>query len=301
MGLYYLMNYYPYKLNPINHIIDYVENDIEVIEMAQYKFVNKIKRCLIEDKSTFDEMHESIRYYIENINLKNISVDDFVKEILLVLRDFKTDRQIKEDFNYEKVFNNNSDYIDENFSDVKSKYKIVPMYSDKTIDIEALRNYGKIYKSRKEIPKNLKPFALPYFRNEDENERGVPFRLFDIPNNTKSIVSPKTFNEFILTIYEYILGNKKHLTIEEKINGIDNETMKNEDFRKIRKHIFGEELPSKIWLIYDLTQIDGIGKKTAEKLLLNNVRTKDEFLSINETELKKISPKCINIRKILLN
>lgn len=72
-------------------------------------------------------------------------------------------------------------------------------------------------------------------------------------------------------------------------------------FRKIRKHIFGEELPSKIWLIYDLTQIDGIGKKTAEKLLLNNVRTKDEFLSINETELKKISPKCINIRKILLN
>lgn len=45
-GLYYLMNFYKADFNPMGHLIDYVDTETEIIEMAQQKFINKIQRCL---------------------------------------------------------------------------------------------------------------------------------------------------------------------------------------------------------------------------------------------------------------
>lgn len=45
-GLYYLMNFYKADFRPMGHLIDCVSTEIELIEMAQEKFINKIQRCV---------------------------------------------------------------------------------------------------------------------------------------------------------------------------------------------------------------------------------------------------------------
>ncbi|MDF1882970.1 hypothetical protein JHD49_03375 [Sulfurimonas sp. SAG-AH-194-C21] len=88
MGLYYLMNFYPHKFNPRGHLIDYVKNDYEVIEMAQEKFINKIKLCVKYSNISLDDLFESVQRITTVTVLKKVSPIELLQEIILATRDF---------------------------------------------------------------------------------------------------------------------------------------------------------------------------------------------------------------------
>lgn len=77
-GLYYLMNFYKADLNPTAHIIDYVENDTQLIEMAQQKFINKIQRCMKYENINDLKVAELSYELISKTPLPNVSMDDYL-------------------------------------------------------------------------------------------------------------------------------------------------------------------------------------------------------------------------------
>ena len=79
MGLYYLVDLYNItKINPINHIIDYITCDKEVFEMGQYKFVNKIKLCSQYDNLSTEKLIETMKQLINITSLRNVIPNDFI-------------------------------------------------------------------------------------------------------------------------------------------------------------------------------------------------------------------------------
>ena len=84
--------------------------------------------------------------------------------------------------------------------------------------------------------------------------------------------------------------------MNERIENINKLTAKNAKFRAIRKKIFEEELPSKVWIIYELMKLDGIGKVTANKLYDNGIRSLNEIMNTPDDILKKVCKKCIKIK-----
>jgi len=87
MGLYYLVNFYPHDMKPQNHIIDYVTEYPQLIEMGQYKFINKIKRCINLGKIDLDDLIKSIQHITTRLRLSKYSSDDLIKDILMLTRD----------------------------------------------------------------------------------------------------------------------------------------------------------------------------------------------------------------------
>lgn len=107
MGLYYVMNFYPHKFNPRGHLIDCIKNDYEVIEMAQEKFINKIKLCIKYSNLSIDDLFESIQRITTVTVLKNINPNDLLGEIAVATRDLYLPENedidgniIKKKFNY---------------------------------------------------------------------------------------------------------------------------------------------------------------------------------------------------------
>ena len=80
-GLYYLMNVYQVDFNPTAHLIDFVQNDIQVIEMAQQKFINKIQLCAKYENLKEDKIKEYTSKLITISTLENLSFDDFFETI----------------------------------------------------------------------------------------------------------------------------------------------------------------------------------------------------------------------------
>lgn len=80
-GLYYLMNVYQVDFAPTAHLIDLVQNDTQVIEMAQQKFINKIQLCAKYENLKEDEIKEYASKLITTSTLPNLSFDDFFETI----------------------------------------------------------------------------------------------------------------------------------------------------------------------------------------------------------------------------
>ncbi|MFH0708907.1 MAG: helix-hairpin-helix domain-containing protein [Pseudomonadota bacterium] len=76
-GLYYLMNFYKADFNPTSHIIDLVRNEIQLIEMAQYKFINKIQICMKKEELTVDEVKDLSYKLIKNSSFPYLNFEQF--------------------------------------------------------------------------------------------------------------------------------------------------------------------------------------------------------------------------------
>ena len=304
MGLYYLMNFYPHKFNPFPHIIDYVTNDIQVIEMAQEKFINKIKLCVKYSNISLDDLFESVQRITTVTVLKKVSPIELLQEITLATKSFYMPDDEEEEISIGDKRQNM--YKEFELEDVITGYSISSPGHDIDMNIEALRNAFKEYKTWDDVPDNLKDFALPItdFSKELDLENNknpnIGYKIFNIAGNLGNKATKIEFNNFLLTIFEYLIGKYQDLPLDEKLNNIDKDT-NSPSMIEIRKKIFGNELPSKVISVYELTKIDGIGKVTAEKLYDNKVRNLDELLIISDDKLKKICNKCIKIKHILLN
>ena len=79
-GLYILANAYNlHKANPVNHIIDFITHDDEVVHMAEYKFVNKIKLCMEYGDLNTEDVRVAVEHFINIIPLTNITPTHFYK------------------------------------------------------------------------------------------------------------------------------------------------------------------------------------------------------------------------------
>lgn len=202
---------------------------------------------------------------------------------------------------FQEIKIDNLDAMDNEYSSDDTYYEIFPDYSDKTININALRNGFKQYKKLSDVPKELKLNAIMKTKMFEDFDIGnaIPYRLFDMPYNSGDVSSKKEFNSFVLSMYEYIIGKYSNLPLDDRIQGIDDITSNTPINKKIRQRMFKDDLPSEKWLIFDLTQITGIGKATATKLYNNGIRNLDELKSVSDNELSKVCKKCIKIRNNL--
>lgn len=112
-GLYLLLNFYPHKFNPINHIIDDTSNENKVIEMSQYKFFNKIKLCVKKGNISEKEIDNSSIHFISSAQLSEYKMESFLVDVVNCLinqREFNSKNFLQ---NYsEKININAKDYQD---------------------------------------------------------------------------------------------------------------------------------------------------------------------------------------------
>ena len=303
MGLYYLMNFYPHKFNPHGHLIDYVKNDFEVIEMAQEKFINKIKLCIKYSNLSIDDLFDSIQRITTVTVLKKVSPIELMQEIVVATKSFYMPDDEKEEISIGEK--RQTMYKEFGLEDVVTSYKINPPRHDIDINMETLQNAFNEYKTWDDVPDNLKDFAFPRtdlsneFDEMQDEEPAFGYKVFGQAGYMNNIATKKEFNDFLLMIHEYLIGRFKDLSLDERYAAIDKETISTPMRMKLKSQIFGDELPSKIISIYELSKIDGIGKATAEKLYSNKIRNLDELLNTSDEILKKVCNKCIKIKKEL--
>ncbi len=135
MGLYYLMSFYPHKFNPSNHIIDYVQSDEEVIEMGQYKFINKIKLCVKYSNINLDDLLKAVQHLISKHDSFTIPIDEFIQIIMNETKEFYLKSEIREKEEF--------DYTPHSFRDMRKDFRAVirTLKKEKKPLEEALNSY----------------------------------------------------------------------------------------------------------------------------------------------------------------
>ncbi len=291
-GLYYLMNFYPSNFNPQNHIIDFVSNDKQIIEISQYKLINKIRRCIIQGNINLEKSIELSKQFIKITPLSEINIDEFIK---LIDNNLDINKIQKENnFIEETIIIKNNDLIE--------GYEF-----NATLQ---LRTPLRILKHHKEIFKQ-KNLPLPKYLKEDWEGIWLPITKsyrelgFDIDEVVSSGCSTdigylkedeeNKYYQFLLNFHQISESNN---SILEKIRLIKEASKNDKNFNKYFKKLQNKDkyflenyfgllirnvVPSKISKILedngyvkkidlknlkeeDLLKIKGIGKNTIEKL-----------------------------------
>ncbi|MDO9207502.1 MAG: hypothetical protein Q7T91_04545 [Sulfuricurvum sp.] len=103
-GLYYLMNFYNAPLNPTAHLIDFVSNETQLIEMAQQKFINKIQLCMEYENLNLEEVKDLSLSLINRSPLPNLSSQQFIMKMQSHLK--IRNKNVYEDVSTESKQNN---------------------------------------------------------------------------------------------------------------------------------------------------------------------------------------------------
>lgn len=293
-GLYYLLNFYPYKMNPVNHIIDFVTNDNAVIEMAQYKFINKIKRCMEAENINIQGFREFAKRFIGRSVLPYLTYDDFLQNVESFLIE-KNKNPIESSLNNSWI-----DMIDDNLVN-GLEFKATLQFRT---PLSVLIHHGeKIYDKNKELPDYVKeewegswsPIVKSF------KELGIP--LEEVPEGTCSsdlgTLTKEEQNFYLDFLIKFHTISESDMRINDKIDSINNliKTDKrfNEYYKKVSKNdkYFLEDyfgllirniLPPKVSGILkekgyfflkdlkgvdtkELLKIEGIGKSSINKLI----------------------------------
>lgn len=100
-GLYYLLNTFDYPFSP-----NKFKMDIEGKEFfhAQEKFVNKLARCINSGKLGIEDFFKAATHLISKNNFKtNITIDDFLQNLLIYLKDEFYDIDLSEKINFNNI------------------------------------------------------------------------------------------------------------------------------------------------------------------------------------------------------
>ena len=293
-GLYYLLNFYPYKMNPINHIIDFVTNDNAVIEMAQYKFINKIKRCMEAENINIQGFREFAKRFIGRSVLPYLTYDDFLQNVESFLIE-NNKNPIESPWN--KSLKN---MVDE---DVIKAFEFNATLQFRTSLSVLIQHGERIYDKNKELPNYVKEgwegIWLPVVKSF--KELGIP--LEEVPEGTCSsdlgTLTKEEQNFYLDFLIKFHTISESDMRINDKIDSINNliKTDKrfNEYYKKVSKNdkYFLEDyfgllirniLPPKVSGILkekgyfflkdlkgvdtkELLKIEGIGKSSINKLI----------------------------------
>lgn len=293
-GLYYLICFYPIKMNPINHIIDFVTSEDSIIEMAQYKFINKIKICMNNENIDIQEFRDLSKRFIEtsvlpyltyNEFLNNVesflikttnvsnetpweqSLKDMIDDDIIKGYEFKATLQFRTPLNVlkhhkEKIFDKNKKlpkYAKEGWEG--TWLPITKTYKELGLDIEEIpagtcsSDLGSLSVEEQELYFNF----LLKFHTISESEEEVKEKI----NLIKNLI--KTDREFS-KYYEIVTGNGK-LFLEDYFGLLIRNVLSSKvsSILKDNGYVFLEDL--KDVNLDDLLKIDGIGKATINKLI----------------------------------
>lgn len=100
-GLYYLLNIFDYSFSP-----NKFKMDIEGKEFfhAQEKFVNKLARCINSGKLGIEDFFKATTHLISKNDFKiNITIDDFLQNLLIYLKDEFYDIDLAENIDFNNI------------------------------------------------------------------------------------------------------------------------------------------------------------------------------------------------------
>ncbi len=289
-GLYYLLCFYPLKMNPINHIIDFVTNENSIVEMAQYKFINKIRICIKNENIDIQEFRNLSKTLIETSVLPNLTHNEFLQNI----ESFLIDNKIKE-----TPYNQNiNDMVDD---EIVKGFKFNATLQFRT-PLSVLKHHGeKIYDKNKELPNYAKEGWEGVWLPIIKTFREVGIDLDEIEGTFSSDLGTLTKEEqnfYLDFLVKFHTISESDIKINDKIDSINNliKTDKrfNEYYKKVSKNnkYFLEDyfgllikniLPPKVSGILkekgyfflkdlkgvdtkELLKIEGIGKSSINKL-----------------------------------
>lgn len=148
-GLYYLMSFYKTPLKPTAHLIDFVTNETQLIEMAQHKFINKIQLCMEYGNFDIEEVKEAALFLTNISPLPNINPQYFIMKIQSYLH-------IKEKYNNQG--SQNQTFQNLGFSSNNKLFEGLEFNATLQFrtPLEVLIHHGKIYRGNGEPPKYAK-------------------------------------------------------------------------------------------------------------------------------------------------
>lgn len=293
-GLYYLLCFYPIKMNPINHIIDFVTSEDSIIEMAQYKFINKIKICMNNENIDIQEFRDLSKRFIETSVLPYLTYNEFLNNVESFL--IKNTNEIKES-PWNQSLNNMRD------EDVIKGFEFNATLMLRTPLRVLIHHKEKILDKNKELPNYAKTEGEGIWLPITKSYRELGLDIDEIPEGTcssdlgaLSLKEQELYFNFLLKFHTISESEKE---VKEKISAIRNLIKIDKDFNKYYKKVSNNDkyflegyfgllirnvLPPKVSSILkengyllledlkdvnldDLLKIDGIGKSTINKLI----------------------------------
>lgn len=237
-GLYYLMNFYKSKFNPTAHIIDFINCDTQLIELAQYKFINKIQRCMKYENIDFLQVGKFAYELISRTPLPYIKYEDFLIEIKPHLE--KTNKntyasgtigsmQNKELAEWEEEIYMESDIIDGLIFEATLQLRI---------PIKVLKHHGEIFKENNKRPptyakEEWQGIWLPRTKSwsdlgfDDEKEEST----------SSSEIGYVLASEYLPFLIKFRTIIENDLSIEDKVLALKTLKKEDKDFNKFwKKH-----------------------------------------------------------------
>lgn len=293
-GLYYLICFYPIKMNPINHIIDFVTSEDSIIEMAQYKFINKIKICMNNENIDIQEFRDLSKRFIETSVLPYLTHNEFLQNVESFL--IKNTNEIKES-PWNQSLNNMRD------EDVIKGFEFNATLMLRTPLRVLIHHKEKILDKNKELPNYAKTEGEGIWLPITKSYRELGLDIDEIPEGTCSsdlgALSPKEQELYFNFLLKFHTISESEKEVKEKISAIRNLIKIDKDFNKYYKKVSNNDkyflegyfgllirnvLPPKVSSILkengyllledlkdvnldDLLKIDGIGKSTINKLI----------------------------------
>lgn len=194
-GLYTLTNAYNIsQANPVNHIIDFVTNEDGIVEIAEYKFINKIKLCMEYGNLSTEDVKDAVQHFINAVPLTNISPTHFYK-------------MYSQYFVVQKVTQSNKSHYTEYIEEIKSLKRL-------NKNSEAISLLKKtVSMIEEEVKKNKKEIPAPWYyeqlaivyrkEKEYENEIEILEKYLQYPNAVSTYI-PK-FKERIKKVQSKFL------------------------------------------------------------------------------------------------
>ena len=293
-GLYYLLCFYPLKMNPTNHIIDFVTSENSIIEMAQYKFINKIKICMNNENIDIQEFRDLSKRFIETSVLPYLTHNEFLQNVESFL--IKNTNEIKES-PWNQSLNNMRD------EDVIKGFEFNATLMLRTPLRVLIHHKEKILDKNKELPNYAKTEGEGIWLPITKSYRELGLDIDEIPEGTCSsdlgALSPKEQELYFNFLLKFHTISESEKEVKEKISAIRNLIKIDKDFNKYYKKVSNNDkyflegyfgllirnvLPPKVSSILkengyllledlkdvnldDLLKIDGIGKSTINKLI----------------------------------
>ena len=227
-GLYYLMNVYQVDFNPTAHLIDFVQNDIQVIEMAQQKFINKIQLCAKYERLKEDEIKKYASKLITISTLTKLSFDDFFE----IIKDY--------------TVKNDSSIDDNTIGNMQDK----PFFEDDAIShlkfnatlqlrtpLSVLVHHGEIFKENGKVPPNYaKEEWQGIWITKTKSYIELGLYIDEIPSGTVSTdigsVEEDEAKDYLEFLIKFHTISESEIDVEEKIIKIKHLYKSDANFKK---------------------------------------------------------------------
>jgi hypothetical protein len=287
-GLYYLMNFYKANLNPTAHIIDFVTNDTQLIEMAQEKFINKIQLCMKNEDIDFIQVGELAYSLISRTPLPNLTFADYLLKVKPYFIQKQNNKEVQSNLD-------NMNNLVYEHNDLFEGLEFTATLQFRT-PLKVLKHHGEIFrKDGKEPPRYVdeawQGMWLPKIKSKYDLESDEFTCSSDI-----GYLNVKEQQQYLDFLIKFHTTAESDMTVEKKISAILELSESDKNFKKyfhggkaFLEDYFGllikNVVPNQVSTILEkagFRTLDDLSKTNAKELLSLN--------SIGKATVDKLKP-----------